>query len=421
MLRVIAAFLAATSCASMAHGQPITALPEARGQPFSLEQAMAMGGAVSPSRQAGAAGVQAAVAGRALSGLRPNPEISLESENLGGTGEYRGLRSAETTARVALPIELGGKRSARIAVANTQVDRAQVAAAVALADLALTIRQTYGASVAADRRVRIAREQAVLAAEAARAARARVTAGVASPIEQQRAEVLRLNSEAAIERAALTAHVARLNLSRLVGQPVVGALDEGWFQRIGGYGPIQQIDARGTLALALASADVRAAGAQLRLARAQRIPDLTVSAGARRLAATNDVAAVLGVAVAIPLFNNGRAAIAQAHAQQTQAEALRSLALLEAERSISSAQEELTNAATTARTAGGPALAAASEAARIARIGYGAGKFSQLELLEAERTLAQTRADAVDALATYHDAEARLSRLAAPVPTSGKQ
>jgi cobalt-zinc-cadmium efflux system outer membrane protein len=124
------------------------------------------------------------------------------------------------------------------------------------------------------------------------------------------------------------------------------------------------------------------------------------------------------VSIPLPLFNNGNAAVAQAQAQQTQAEALRRLAMVEAERSIASAQAELANAATTARTAGGPALAAAAEAARIARIGYAGGKFSQLDLLEAERTLAQTRADATDALAAYHDAEARLARLTAPATLS---
>ena len=139
-----------------------------------------------------------------------------------------------------------------------------------------------------------------------------------------------------------------------------------------------------------------------------------MSASARRLAATNDVAAVFGVSIPFPVFNNGNAAVAQAQAQQAQADALRRLAILEAERSIASAQAELANAATTARTAGGPALAAATEAARIARIGYAGGKFGQLDLLEAERTLAQTRADATDALAAYHDAEARLARLTAP-------
>ncbi len=68
------------------------------------------------------------------------------------------------------------------------------------------------------------------------------------------------------------------------------------------------------------------------------------------------------------------------------------------------------------RATSGPALEAASEAARIARIGYAQGKFSQLDLLEAERTLAETKAALVDALAAYHGAEARLVRLTTPVP-----
>ncbi|WP_037505366.1 TolC family protein, partial [Rhizorhabdus wittichii] len=68
---------------------------------------------------------------------------------------------------------------------------------------------------------------------------------------------------------------------------------------------------------------------------------------------------------------------------------------------------------------GGPALAAATEAARIARIGYAQGKFGQLDLLDAERTLADTKAAAVDALVAYHDAEARLARLTTPAPDLG--
>ncbi len=398
---------------------PSSAVPSE--PPFTLERALALGGAVSPSIAAGTAGVQAATAGRRVAALRPNPEIVVETENVAGSGEYRGLRSAETTAGLALPIELGGKRSARVAVADAQIDRARIGAAIAIADLTLSITQSYIEAAAAERRLIVAREQAGLAAEGARAARVRVTAGAASPIEQQRAEVLRINAETAVERAARTAEVARANLARLIGQPVTGPLDTAWFERIGGYGPTQLISAEGTLALAAANADARTASAQVRLARAQRIPDVTVSASARRLEATNDVAAVFGVSVPFPVFNNGRAAIAQAQAQATQAEALRRVALLEADRSIASAQAELANAATTACTAGGPALTAAAEAARIARLGYAAGKFSQLDLLEAERTLRETRAAAIDALATYRDAEARLARLTAPATLSAEQ
>jgi cobalt-zinc-cadmium efflux system outer membrane protein len=86
------------------------------------------------------------------------------------------------------------------------------------------------------------------------------------------------------------------------------------------------------------------------------------------------------------VFNNGRAAIAQATAQRTQADAQRRVTALDIEQAITDAQAQAANAATTARAASGPALAAAQEAARIARIGYREGKFGQLELLDAERT-----------------------------------
>ena len=66
-----------------------------------------------------------------------------------------------------------------------------------------------------------------------------------------------------------------------------------------------------------------------------------------------------------------------------------------------------------------PALDAALEAARIARIGYAQGKFGQIELLEAERTLSETRAAAIDALAAWHDADAQLIRLTTPAPALG--
>jgi cobalt-zinc-cadmium efflux system outer membrane protein len=43
-----------------------------------------------------------------------------------GSGPYRGVRSAESTVGFAIPIELGGKRGARVAVANAQLSRAEI-------------------------------------------------------------------------------------------------------------------------------------------------------------------------------------------------------------------------------------------------------------------------------------------------------
>lgn len=414
MHRAIAAFLAVASCASLAQAQ--TSGPVTPSPPLTLDQALALADASAPSLDAATAGVRAAQAGRTIAGYRPNPSIIAETENVIGTGPYNGFRSAETTAGLALPLELGGKRSARVAVATAEANRARIAAAVAGADLRLAVTQAYIDATASERRLATARVQAGIAGEALRAASVRVRAGRASPIEQQRADVLRINADAAVERAQRNAEVARGNLARRIGQAVTGPLDLAWFDRVDGYGPARPIETRTTLALALAGADVSTADAQVRLARSQRVPDVTISASARRLEATNDVAAVFGVSIPFPIFNRGSAGVIQASAQRDQAEALRRVAELDAAQAIATAQAEVANAATTARTASGPALAAAIEAARIARIGYREGKFGQLDLLDAERTLSETRTAAIDALAAYHDAQARRDRLTTAVP-----
>ncbi|TGX55800.1 TolC family protein [Sphingomonas gei] len=416
MSRIFAAVLAAALCASQAAAQDTTS-PAA---PFTLDDALAAARQTSPALEAASADLRASSAARTVAGLRPNPSLQAETENVVGSGAYRGLDSAETTIGFALPIELGGKRSARIGVADAQSGRARIDAAIAEADLGLRVTQAYIAAVAAQRRLGIARERAGIAGETYRGAGIRVRAGRASPIEEQRADVLRINAEAAAARAEREAMVARDTLARLIGRQVPAELDLAWFDRIDGYGPSARAAADGTLALAAADAEVVTADAQVRLARSQRIPDVTLSAGARRLEATNDTAAVFGVSVPLPLFNNGSAGVAQARAERDRAEARRRMVRIDAEQAIAAAEAEVANAAADARNATGPALAAAVEAARIARIGYREGKFGQLDLLDAERTLAETRAAAIDALAAWHDARARLQRLTSAVPTITK-
>lgn len=412
MSRIFTAVVAAALCATQVAAQdapPTTA-------PLTLDQALAAARETSPALEAASADLRASSAARTVAGLRPNPSLQAETENVTGSGPYRGFDSAETTVGFALPIELGGKRSARIGVAEAQGASARVDAAIAEADLTLRVTQAFVAAVAAERRVGVAREQARIAAEAFRAASVRIRAGRASPIEEQRADVLRINAEAAAARAERDAAVARDTLARLIGRPVTAGLDLAWFDRIDGYGPGVRTNVDGTLALAAADAEVTTADAQVRLARSQRMPDVTLSAGARRLEATNDTAAVFGVSVPLPLFNNGSAGVAQARAERDRADARRRMVRIDAEQAIASAEAEVANAAADARNATGPALAAAVEAARIARIGYREGKFSQLDLLDAERTLSETRAAAIDAITAWHDARARLQRLTSAVP-----
>lgn len=415
MHRIIAAVVAAGACASSLQAQ--TDRTVASAPVLTLAEALDRAGASSPFQDVATAGIRAAEAQRRVAGLRPNPSIVGEAENVAGTGIYQGLRSSETTLGLALPLELGGKRSARIAVAEAQIGRAGLQVEIARADLRLLVTQTYNAAVAAQRRIGIAEDQLGIAAEVLRAARVRVQAGRASPLEEQRADYARIAAEGTLERARRSAEAVSGNLARLLGTPV-GQLNRDWFDAMPPPSTSRPSAASGSLAVAAARADLDTTTAQVRLARSQRVPDLTVSASARRLEQTNDVAAVFGVSIPLNIFNNGRATIAVAEAQREQSDAQRRVALLDAEQAVATAQADAENAATSARNATGPALAAATEAARIARIGYREGKFGQLDLLDAERTLRETRTAAIDALAALHDAQARLERLTTAAPLS---
>jgi cobalt-zinc-cadmium efflux system outer membrane protein len=89
-----------------------------------LRQALALALLQNPELRAFAWDVRAAEARTLQAGLRPNPELGLEVENIAGTGVLQGGQSAETTLRLNQVIELGGKRARRLQVAAVERDLA---------------------------------------------------------------------------------------------------------------------------------------------------------------------------------------------------------------------------------------------------------------------------------------------------------
>ena len=384
-------------------------VPATPAAALTLGDAIERSCAVAPGVRGAEASVAAANATVESSGLLPNPTVSVEAENVLGTGRYTHFGASETTYSVSMPLELGGKRAARTRVAQADQANALVGVSIARADLTLRVTQAFITVVASERRARAAAERRELAGQAERVARLRVGAGKVSPIDEQRATAQRIGATVAAERAERAAKLAQANLARLIGaMPPVAAVAP-WFDDTGAGGEVSGDGS--SLSLAAADAQVAAANARVDAARRARIPDLTVSAGARRLNETNDHAAVLALSIPLPIFNRGNADVARARAELDKAEADRSAVELELAETLASAQAEVDNARASAVAANGPELAAAREAARIARIGYAEGKFSQLDLIEAERSLSQTQEAAIDALAAFHGARAQLARL----------
>ncbi|KQQ44654.1 hypothetical protein ASF61_21225 [Duganella sp. Leaf126] len=375
---------------------------------FSLGDAISRAQQRAPAIVAAEAALRAADANIEVARLRPNPTLSYEAENVMGTGRYADFGSSERTITVSVPIELGGKREARRRVAEAERGATNLGVATTRADITQRVTIAFIVAAAAEQRLDVTRSGHELARQAAHAAHERVAAGKASPIEEERARVMLINAEVKLGKTERALKLALADLGRYTGDLSPGAIRAPWFGAL-----VEAKQPVHVLLPATAAAEARlgAASARVDAARRDRIPDLTLVAGSRRFGDNPDRAAVLGISIPFPLFNQGTQALARTQAEYERTQAERDAAIQDADQALAHAQVDVADALAAAEAARGPALAAAEEAARIARLGYTEGKFPQLELIEAERALAETREAAVDALAAFHTAQAQLAYL----------
>ncbi|MDQ3491342.1 MAG: TolC family protein, partial [Acidobacteriota bacterium] len=153
-------------------------------------------------------------AARALvkqAGLRPNPSVEFSrQEQIGGADN-------DTMIGGSLPLELGGRRSARIAVAERELAVREKSVEDRERLLASEVRMKFGEALAATLKLKFAEDVLETALEQFRLVQARVTEGKTAPLEENMTlvEVNRLRSIR--ETQAGNTEIAFLELRNLLG------------------------------------------------------------------------------------------------------------------------------------------------------------------------------------------------------------
>jgi len=207
--------------------------------------------------------------------LRPNPEISLEVENIAGSGAFSGLSATEYTLAVGQRLELGGKRGTRVEAARAQAQLADLRADLAGAELGFLVRERYVAAAAAASRVELALDVVERNEELARIAGLLVEVGREPPLRALRAEAALAEAQAELQAAEATSLAARTALASLWGDQGAPPLVPSRFPGIEPPGAVMAT-ASG-LQLRVARAESTAAAAEIDRERSLRIPDQVVS------------------------------------------------------------------------------------------------------------------------------------------------
>ncbi|RED16688.1 TolC family protein [Parasphingopyxis lamellibrachiae] len=382
----------------------------AQDESLTLSQALELAGA-SPSVDVAEAQVDIARGNQEQAGLRPNPEISLEIENVVGTGPFRDFRSTETTLAIGQRLELGGKRSTRVEAARAETSVAAIRAEIARADLILSVRQRFVDAVAARQRLRLAEQALERSRELARIASVLVDVGRDPPLRGLRAEANLGEAEAELAERRAEDENARRSLAALWGDPMPPAqVDETSISLDRRSVPVEPLS---LLAIRLADAEVFAAQAIIDRERSLRTPDLTLSAGIRRNEEADARGFVAGASFTLPFGNRNQGAIAAAQAAARVSEAQRSLLVVESVRGIASARATLAAADERVETLENRTVPQAEEALRLADIGYRAGRFSLIELLDATEARDAALNALIDAREARDTATAVLARVTA--------
>lgn len=385
----------------------VLASPLTLADSLSLPQAIATAMARNPELSAARQEIGIAEGARRQAGLIPNPELSWEVEDTRRD-------TSTTTVTLSQPLELGGKRGARIEVARVGQSLAQMTLEQQLNSLRADVVQAFYSALRAQTGVELAQQSLDLTERGLQVVDSRVRAGTSSPVEATRAQVQLAEARLQLSRAQSEKSNAYRQLAQVTGSAVdsVDRLDAASLSP--GLPPADELllgRLEQTAELRQAMARIDQNDAALGAERAQRIPNLTVSVGSQYDRLERERVNVVGLSLPLPLFDRNQGNVLAAARRADQARDLRNAVELRLRSETRTALNQWSTAMQEVASYDSTILPAARQAVDTATRGFERGKFGFIEVLDAQRTLIAAREQYLASLATASDARARVERV----------
>src|SRR5437773_4939744 len=406
--------LTAAAATGASPQEPPAPAPPAASQtaepPLSLDEAFAL--ATANNRTITAARLRRAIdqAGIDVAKERPNPDLRYEQAK----------ETPHQSLTASQPIELGGKRGRRIALAEAVMRTGEAELARTLAEVRAEVRRAYYGLAATQTRLAIALDLQGIARRARDVASERHEAGAVARLEVVQAE---LNLDEAENEATAVAgerDASRAELNSLIGRDpraptqVVEDLADVTL-------PAAEAAAAAAMAgnaeLAVLDRQAAEAVARAALARAQQVPDPALEG-----AVTHDAPGEFvwgwryAVGITVPLFTRHRAAVRVEEATLAQLRAQREALVQKIEGAVGAALARATVQRQQYIRYRDFILPQSREVEAMAEESYRSGQTGLPALLQALQSAREARAKAVQAAFDYQIALAELERAAAVGP-----
>lgn len=370
----------------------------ASAESLTLDQAITLADQYHPQLQAGAAQIDAARAGILTARAYPNPEGAA----LAGGQSYRvpgNVAGVVSSFSFTQPLELGGLRPARIAVAERGRESSEhFLTGIRLAVLS-GVRRAFYQVLRRQGEIGILDENLRLVEDFRKRIQVRVDVGEAGRLELIRADAELATARTAAASARLQYVTAISQLRGAVGTQLdSNVTPQGALDPAVALPPMEEIRQRviqAHPALALVRSEVQRAEARLIYETAQRRPQPALRAEIDRPPDTPTYR--VGIAVPLPFWNRREGPIAEAVALVRQAKALADSRQVEILAALEGAYGRYQVATQQLVAFEEGLLREAQEGLRAAETAYRLGERGILEVLDAQRVLRTVRLDLLNA------------------------
>lgn len=366
-------------------------------------------------------------------GLRPNPMVD--------SSYQRGVTSSDNNLNLSaeLPLELGGRREARVAAAQREFELREAEVADFERRLAAEVRMKYADVIAAARNLKFTEDLLTLTRNSHRIVQARVERGKSAPLEQNlvivevnRVDTMRINFEGKTE-------AAMFEMKKVVGMPPGEPLRlKGEFDT--SRQPPSQSDAvRNALTsrpdLLAARAGESLALAQIEQARTEGKVDASIFASYMRqnmgfgVRGINDAGLLapvqgifhyvgFGVKLTLPVRNKNQGNIEAAQAQLEAARSRRGFAEVVVRNEVAAAYARFERARAALAIYGDGVRNQAERNLDVIRQTYVLGQKSLLDYIAEQRRFIDVETGYTDVLKGYFESLIEIERASAsPVPS----
>ncbi len=363
----------------------------------------------SPQARAGQDQVDAVRGSVVQAGLRPNPRIYLQSEDLRPWADnFDFPNQTEDYAYVGQLFELGGKRARRLDLAKANLLQAEANRVLLNQQIAGRVAAAYWTAVASEGIEKLLGEDLHAVDEIVRYNKARVDAGAMRGIDLIRVQIERDRLLLALDTARREVVLSRIELFRQIGRTpddrvqLADTLDSTAALKTESLAVVLATRAD----VASAREAVVAAEADVRLQRAVAAPDVDFLAGYKRNSGNNTAYSSVQIPLAFRNRNQGEVARAEATVRLEKDRLQQLEVSVSAE--VSAAQEAYTQQQAAIRDILPDMRARAKQNLAIMDDAYRTGGVDLLRYLDAERTAFDVEVAALRTLAEFQQAGLRL-------------